>query len=1165
MDLLDLYFSSNRYFVTKHHIDSYNEFVNATVQKVIKSMNPFKVIKNDANGNLRYEILIHIGGPDSDQLFYSKCTTGAAGEERLMYPNECRMKNKSYVSNLFATVVVDYIEGDRKITREFENVFLCKIPIMLQSNLCMLNNQPQRILQAAGECVYDQGGYFVIDGKEKVIVAQERNVTNRLYVNKIEAAPAGQEKAEDNSVEAFIRCTSEKNSVFPKTFWLYINRKKGTVHARVPHIALDVPIFTLFRALGVEGDKDVVEMICGGLGALVDFLRPSILAARGAATQKEALVWLSEGVEYKYSVENVMYVLFEDFLPNVPDALYHKAVVLGLLVRQLCEVALGLREESDRDNYMQKRVGISGYLLGDVFKDFYNKFRVATRNKVDNTYEVGSNHNTLEELSMLISPFEVAKFFGRSKDFQTGLIKSLKGNWGLSGDPAQQGIVQDLNRVSYVGFLSHLRRVSAPMSDVAVKIRRPHQLGTSQWGYMCPCESPDGISIGLIKNMAVLNHVTAGSDPQDVLDALAEGGFEVSERRIGGLGQGQVRLHVNNNWIGMVERPAELVRYVRLLRQNGYIDPMVSVSWTVIDHMINILTDSGRCTRPLILLPADFEAVSKAATWADLCPVRKPRPAPRDLERGAALIDFVDVEESNTCLIAIDRAHIEAFRHTHCEIHPSTMFSVYTATIPLPNHNAAPRNVFSGAQGKQAVGVYATNFNRRIDTTGLILHYPQRALVSTRYMEYLNVNKLPNGENLIVAIMTYTGYNQEDSIIVNRDSVARGMFNMTYFTTHVAAEWKKNEAECVFAKPDPGLPDLAFADYDKIDERGFPRVGARIEPGDCIVGKVIRTVDETVVGDVKTDIFVERLVREHVRTGCDIADKTTYGVVNKVAVFELDQDPPCRGCKVQLRQTREPELGDKMASRHGQKGVIGAMLPAHQMPFTREGLVPDIIVNPHAFPSRMTIGHLIECIMAKAAALDGFYADGTAFENQDPGAMAGDVLEAHGYNRHGDEIMYNGITGEQMPCDIFIGPTYYLRLKHMVADKINYRARGKMVGLTHQPPKGRGNDGGLRIGEMETNAIIAHGIGGFAKESMMERSDGFQVGVQDLVGAPSQKKINIPYSMKLLSQELMGLSIDPRFCFDSDGEGEFAQGEGEEDGEFAQGEGEEFESGGESD
>lgn len=1388
MDLLDLYFKSNRYFVTNHHIESYNEFVNSTITNVVQSMNPFKVIKNDVNNALKYEILIHIGGKNSDQLFFTRCTTKdvhVQGGERLMYPNECRMTNKSYVSELRAHIEIEFIDhqAGKTIEKTLKNVFLCFVPIMVHSNICMLNHQPTSILKAAGECPYDQGGYFIIDGKEKVIVAQERNVTNRIYIKNL---PINVTATDDDSTEAFIRCTSEKNSVFPKTVWMYINRKKGSIYVQVPHIDLDVPVFLLFRALGIESDRDIINMIHPDLA---DFLRPSIIQANHTYSQMGALKWLSWGTDFK-NVENVMYILFEDFFPNVPNTLLEKAKFLGLLVRQMCQVNMGVRQEGNRDNYMEKRVGISGFLLGDIFKDFYNQFRVDTRTRVDKKYELGSNTNTLEELSHMINELNLHDFFSKCESFQVGLIKSLKGNWGLSYDSELQGIVQDLNRISYVGFISHMRRVSCPIKETALKLRPPHQLGTSQWGYMCPCESPDGASIGLMKNMALLCHITSGVSPAIVLNALASVNLTIIPTKVSN--HIDVRLHVNNNWIGTVKEPEKVVDCIRVLRRNGYIDKMISVSWNVLDNSINILTDSGRCCRPLLLCEKmqDYFDIQGIKTWADLFKTHKKLPvgdwddiAPA-LRETVSIIDYVDVEESNVSLIAMDKTQVTKY-HTHCEIHPSTIMSVYTSTIPLANHNQAPRNIFSGAQGKQAIGVYATNYNNRVDTLSLILHYPQRSLVSTRCMDYLHVNKLPNGENLIVAIMTYTGYNQEDSIILNRDSVQRGMFNVTYYSTHVSSEMVSEhdnlKIESKFAnpnhinetEPNANVKITRFGNYTKIDKQGMPILNERIIEGDCIVGKVQKMIEEESIGNADTDMFVNKVAKTAYKSVCDIADKTTSGFVNKVVMYEdvTAEGVPVNGVKIQLRDTREPEYGDKMAcysddtevltdrgwvfwrdlsrskhkvaslnakfevvymtpsnifkydhtgdmicassttvslcvtqnhnllvqrgadqswilqradtcevasflrgntpignaelpgisdqelvefaavasnlssfddhacqfvwdlsarqakllldaimdgnkmiashnadlqrlalhagsaafyyaenigiitpivnnitfekkpysgnvwccecnglvyvrrngkplwcgnSRHGQKGVIGSMIPSTMMPFTKDGLVPDMIINPHAIPTRMTIGHLIECLMAKAGAVAGFYADGTAFENQDVEKTACAVLEKHGYERNGDELMYNGITGEQMDCQIFIGPTYYFRLKHMVADKINFRADGPVVGLTQQPTKGRSGNGGLRIGEMETNVLIAHGISSFAKESMMERSDKCAVPINSsgVLGIPSNHKkkvgklsdkiVEIPFAFKLLTQELMTMNVVPLFKVNDD-------------------------------
>jgi len=589
------------------------------------------------------------------------------------------------------------------------------------------------------------------------------------------------------------------------------------------------------------------------------------------------------------------------------------------------------------------------------------------------------------------------------------------------------------------------------------------------------------------------------------------------------------------------------------------------------------------------------------------------------LESNAAPIEFIDVEETNRSMIAMFPVDLErtieegnTSRYTHCEIHPSLMFSVYTATIPLANHNHAPRNIFSGAQGKQAIGLYATNFNNRIDTMSYILHYPQQRLVQTRYSNLLKTSNLPNGENLIVAIATFQGYNQEDSIIFNKDSVDRGMFNITSYKSYTSAEGMNKETggQILFRNPDAlkkqgkEIEITKYADYTKIDENGFPIVNSYIKEGDVIMGKVKieeeSQTNKSTGARAATLSKIDQLLKNQIdetseyTSAVEIADKTVGGKVDKVYVKQ-NYMTGLREVKVRLRKFKTPELGDKAASTHGQKGVCGLLIPSSDMPFTKDGIVPDIIINPHAIPSRMTVGHLLECVLAKVAVNDGMFVDATAFDstNMDyfyerlednglerygneilyDGMSVGHLLESvlakvavndgvfvdatafdstnmdyfygrledNGLERYGNEILYDGMSGRQMSTDIFIGPTHYHRLKHMVSDKINHRGTGKKTGLTMQPTKGRSNQGGQRTGEMEVNAIISHGMAGFMKESFMERSDKAQffVGHErgDILGLnPNEGKyfgekefsaVNMPFSLKLLTQELNGMCVNP--------------------------------------
>jgi DNA-directed RNA polymerase II subunit RPB2 len=485
------------------------------------------------------------------------------------------------------------------------------------------------------------------------------------------------------------------------------------------------------------------------------------------------------------------------------------------------------------------------------------------------------------------------------------------------------------------------------------------------------------------------------------------------------------------------------------------------------------------------------------------------------LNTHAGAIEYIDVHESNNINIAMSEKDELKYK-THCEIHPSTIFSIYTSTIPFANHNQAPRNIFSGAQGKQALGIYATNFNNRIDTSGYILHYPQKPLVSNIMGKYTHADNLPNGQNLIVAIATYSGFNQEDSIIINKASIDRGVFHITSFKS-IIEETVDNIN--TFGNPkNYNIRNQKYGNYKHINDKGMPALNHKLSLDDCIIGKVKQEIVDVSVSN--NDAFAQNsLVSEYVNVS-NICDKTTDGyTIDKIITMDG------KSVKLRLRKMKIPELGDKSCSRHGQKGVFGMILPEIEMPFTtKEGIRPDIIVNPHAFPSRMTIGHLLECVFAKLYAMAGKTTPFTQFEVTPTHEFK--HLNDYGFEKYGDELMCNGRTGEQIETEIFFGPTYYYRLKHMVSDKINYRNKGKMVGLTKQPPKGRSNEGGLRIGEMETNVLVSYGISSFTQESMIERSDG------ELLRVDNDKKVIVPHSWKLLSQELKAMSIDNEWIYD---------------------------------
>lgn len=1214
-EVIDNYFSTNPYYLTKHHLDSYNDFIANKVLNTIKVLNSsFVVLKNENNGATKNVINVYIGGKEGKDVFINKPTIVENGEARLLYPNEARLRDLTYQSEIFANIHVVIEQStvgvaDKVYERVFKNVKIGAIPIMLHSKLCVLHDQPKEVLREMGECPFEQGGYFVVDGKEKVIVAQERIATNRIFINK--------SKDVKYSHDGLIRCTSIENPLFPKTTYLYVNAVRensemidNAISIAIPNVGKEtnvtIPIFILFRALGIESDKDILEYIVNDVddpnnAILLDFLRYSVIDNRGVYTQEDAMLYIANYVEYQ-NLGKLKYILVNDLFPNVGYTFKKKAMFLGHIVSKMAKVALGIRQETDRDNYMFKRVDISGFLLANLFRDYYNQFRNVVRNNIDKAYLYGPWKTS--GIENLINNGNMSTIF-QSHIIEDGLRKSLKGSWGKimmkenqdykDLENIKQEVVQDLNRFSYAGMISHLRRCNTPLDPTAVKLVGPHKLHTSQWGIMCPCESPDGASIGLLKNFAILSHVTFDISAQQIIDCLYEFGMinidNVKPRDV----KYMTKILVNSNWIGVCINAPELYKLLKLLKRNALINVFTSISWDIFNGEINILTESGRCCRPLyvihdkkVLIEKFMDDIKeKKVEWTDLIrgelidkkefnPISESYINPiaaiqkksgkkvsgindiiEELEKTQSVIEYVDVEETNGLLFAMDFDEVArgAKNYTHCEIHASSLLSAVAVNTPFSDHNQAPRNIFSSGQCKQAIGVFATNFNSRIDTMTYVMNYPHRPLTATRYSQYTNFNTMGSGQNLIVAVATYTGYNQEDSIIFNKTSVERGMFNLTYYKNMVESEDESKNAsgkEAIrFANPltliqqGKNLTNLKFANFTKLDENGFPKVNSYIREGDAIIGRCKITTQYVEEEGSKNNIFNNKVMREVYEDKSIIADKTVSGIIDKVFVYVDDHGN--KKVKLRFRKNRLVELGDKNCSRAGQKGVCGALIPAENMPFTQDGIVPDIIINPHAFPSRMTIGHLVECVLAKYGSVSGNYIDSTPFNNNAYETLY-DLLEnKFGMNRYANEILCNGFTGEQIATEIFIGPTYYQRLKHMVADKMNYRNTGPRTLRTRQPTQGRGNGGGLKIGEMEVNAILAHGLTTFLNESHMERCDKYQYDIDNSTGniaitnkkegifegysgegtVPSYdySKVQTPYAFKLFSQELLAMGI----------------------------------------
>tara|TARA_B100000405_G_scaffold77434_1_gene53629 strand:+ start:573 stop:4067 length:3495 start_codon:yes stop_codon:yes gene_type:complete len=1071
------YFGRDKQFISKHQIDSYDNFLFDYVPSAIQDLNPIVVSEGiELNVN---------------SIEYEK-SCGADGKP--VPPAMCRTENLTYKVDIYANIdLIKKKKGGTYKTETYERIRLGSIPTMLHSSACYLRDKSSEALNDIGECQYDQGGYFIVDGKEKVLISRERMIPNKLFTS--------YPSSDDADYVLKGECRSVAEAGFPKVLSMMImrgdSRQKYEAEANEEmdesnallrraatmkektirkHLVVNIkslstedsfPVFTVFRALGIESDHDIVDLILNSSerdnDKCIEHVRKMAVASE-VYTQKQALDILSNSSGIKSAFKNkheyVKSVLYDDFIPNM-KSYKTKAILLGRLVNTMIKTEVGLLPVTNRDSFRHKRVDVCGVLMSEVFRDQYNRFRNSVIRKLQLKGDIDDNQRFIFR--------NEEKYVFSSRYIDEGFRASFKGNWGMLNDSSKDGIVQDLNRLSYMGYVSHVRRVMTPV-DSALKIVGPHRLGSEQFGYLCPFESPDGGNVGLIKHMSASCEITKEQSAENIIEVLEQ---DVDFKNIEDINNSMLHDHymvyLNHNIIGVHRTPFELHKILTNKKKIHVIDYQVTLILDVASRQYHINTDAGRCIRPLYLASAveEIKDLTKISDWYGKDFLGK-------------YIEYVELEESNHLLIAMKPEQLTSNKnYTHCEIHPSLSLSLYTNTIPFVNHNQGPRVVFSGQQGKQAVGVYATNFNSRIDTMGYILHYPQKNLVSTRISEYVNKNKLPNGENLIVAIATYTGYNQEDSIIINKDSVDRGMFNVSYFKSVIDSEISTGDVDSLTVK------FKNVGNHDTLDSNGLPKINKYVKEGEALLGKVEQK--ESLYSD-KQNILYESSIQTKVTDRTLKSDKTKTGIVDDIHLYDKGGD---KHVKIRLRKNRRPVLGDKLASMHGQKGVIGFILPQVDMPFTKDGLVPDIIINPHAIPSRMTIGQLLECILSRAACSIGKQVLASPFEPRDENEAYFQHLENNGYDRYSNEIMYNARTGEQMKTEIFIGPTYYYRLKHMVEDKINYRGRGGAIDfLTRQPVKGRANNGGLRIGEMETNAIASHGLSAFMKESMMDRSDG---------------------------------------------------------------------------
>lgn len=1048
---------------------------------------------------------------------------------------ECRVRGLTYASCCFVDIThtIFNVDGDVQSSNGYKNIMLFKIPCMLGSVLC--HTSDMSYTANSTDCVKDCNGYFIINGIEKVILSQEKLRTNHPYFFK-------DKKLSKYTYVCEIRSCHESKKRSTSTLYTKIRLVRGqivkdSIVVQVPFIDKPIELSKILKIIGLDHEWQIQRIISPNIESIKDtdtelytMLKDII---RIGVCDKSRDEIFEEMADYDDNTSNekshkyYVHIFKNEFLPHISvgdneESWMLKSIFFGKIVFGLVQMLVGSRISDDRDHYSNKRIDTAGMLMSLLFRQIFRNFLKTITMTIHRTFET-------KKVLNIMDIFNSKRITARLKyAMSTGNWQAYKGMVS-----SQVGVVQMLNRMTVMACISNLRRIGTPINKESKSIT-PRQLHTSSWGVVCPTETPEGASCGLIKNLAMGAHIRISVKNDVVASMVMESKFliKVVDTYIEGVIPPPSCVFLDGNLVGYTENKELFVDELRYYRRKGMLPMFLSISVAGCD--IQICNDHGCLLRPVIRGCKIDEirgvCIGKYNLWKRLLHLE--------------IIEYIDKDEEMNLRIAVSHDEFLSGGFTHMEIHPSLILGLCASLIPFSNFNQAPRNTYQSAMGKQSMGLCTSNMQYRMDTVSYALNAPEKPLVSTWMEDILRTDYVAAGCNPIVAIACYLGYNQEDSIILNQASVDRGLFRCVVYHSY------KDEVKCSgtdkqkFCRPvDPSITNATkIANYDKIGDDGMPRVGEDIQNNDVIIGKAVTTRDVYVDGANKQNIdYCQSTVVRHIEKSsvdmvCKSINKSGNGYV-----------------KVRTISNRTPEIGDKFTSRHGQKGVCGILLPHEDMPYSADGIVPDIIINPHCIPSRMTIAHMIESLLGKLCCLKGETGDGTPFRDTSIDSISKE-LHVRGYERHGNETMFNGMTGEVMDGSIFLCPVHYQKLRHMVLDKRHARSRGPKTLLTRQPVEGRSREGGLRFGEMERDCVISHGVSSFLRERLFEVSDPFDVAICSKCGNFAEPScadnrgenfkyrtktefcrncfskddihmVKIPYAFKLLIQEINAMGI----------------------------------------
>jgi DNA-directed RNA polymerase subunit B len=1059
--------------LVESNIISFNNFIEERMQEIVEELN--ERIENDEEIEVKLG-KINIGEPNIVE---------ADGSQKKITPAEARLRNLTYSAPVFLEITIKQ-EGQL----ETKDVEIGRIPIIVKSKVCNTSNMTGEQLEENHMDPLDPGGYFVINGNERVMVMTEDLAANQPFI-------------EVSKGTLMLRIFSQRGSY---RIPMYISEtKEGILECTFSRFR-NIPIILILKSLGMEKESDISKYI----GKETDSVIVNLYEFADVNSSEDAMLKIAEITNLqgtkKEILDRVEQRMNSYLLPHIgtqKENKMEKALSLCKFIKQFLIAKENPKVLTDKDHYANKRVRLSGDLLSDLFR-------------VNLNILVRDIQHSLRKISRRRKIYSI-KTIAKSTLFSRRVESAIAtGNW--IGE--RTGVTQNMDKTNYLSILSQLQRVSSTLPGTQENFLA-RTLHPTHYGRFCPIETPEGTEIGLRKNLAVLARISTRTklDEEKFLSLLGEFGMNNE------IGKNDV--FFNGRFIGYVEDHKKFVNNLREKRRKAELPVEISIRYDKHLDIIFISTEIGRVLRPLIILENGESRLKQEhidvlkqgkMKWDDL------------INQG--VIEYLDAAEEENALVALYPQDITE-EHTHLEIDPADFLGFVTALVPYGNHDQSSRLNRGSKTQKQALGLYAANYLSRVDTDVSILHYPQQPIVRSFLYETLNFH--PAGQNMVVAVMTYEGYNTEDALILNKASVERGLSRSTYFRPYTTTELRYagglRDEICVPEKDVSGY--RTESSYRFLENDGVVYPEAKLNEGEVVTGKVSppKFLSEAREITIKSKKESSSVIRQEEQGIIDSVFITTDPDGNKVV-------------QVRTRDQRIPELGDKFSTAHGQKGVVSLLVPENDMPFTARGVKPDVIFNPHSIPSRMTVGYILELLAGKVGCLDGRTVDGTAFSGE---SMKD--LEKHlknlGFRYDGKETIYDGVTGKMLKAKIFIGNMYYLKLKYMVSNKMHARAGGKVTLLTRQPIEGRAIGGALRLGEMEQQALVAHGSSLLLKE----RYDSDKViihickkcgsmAINDMIHnklkCPACKSeeiegVEMSYAFKLLVEELQGMHIQTHF------------------------------------